>query len=293
MKQIGFIGLGAMGAPMAWNIHKAGYGLTVYNRSPDASRPFADAGITVQTSPAAVARDSDTVIIMVSDPAALDAVLHGPEGVLAGLGQNSLAINMSTVDHAATLQAAEAVTGAGGRFIDAPVSGTVKPAEDGTLVVLAGGEAADIDEATPLLEAMGKAVVRCGAAGQGTHMKLVLNLMLGGMMELLAEGLMLSRRFGLDAEQVLGAIAAGPLGAPLYQMKGEMMVKGRFPKQFPIDLLFKDMNLVLGEAGRNGVPLPAIAAVREQLSAARALGHGDEDMAAIIRVLEHASGAAG
>lgn len=281
MQTVGFIGLGAMGAPMAWNLHKAGLDLAVWNRSESRTREFANAGMQVADSPAALAAGRDAIVIMVSDPAALDAVLHGANGLLAGLQPDALVVNMSTVSHAATLAARDAVTGKGARFVDAPVSGTVKPAEDGTLVVLAGGADADLQAAKPLLNAMGKKTVHCGDVGQGTRMKLVINLMLGGMMELLAEGLQLGRHGDLDPELVLDAIANGPLGAPLYGMKGRMMLDGKFDKQFPIDLLFKDMNLVLEEAGIHRLPVHAGAAVRERLSEARAAGLGDLDMAAL------------
>ena len=197
MQSIGFVGLGAMGASMAWNIHKAGHALSVYNRSPQRAAPFAEAGLTVHDSPAALAAGADAVVIMVTDPGALHAVLHGSEGLLAGLRPGAVVINMSTVSPDATAAAHAAVSAAGGRFVDAPVSGTVKPAEDGTLVVLAGGAPADVDAVLPVLECMGKTVIRCGEVGTGTRMKLVLNLMLGGMMAMLGEGLALGQAMGL------------------------------------------------------------------------------------------------
>jgi 3-hydroxyisobutyrate dehydrogenase/2-hydroxy-3-oxopropionate reductase len=227
---------------------------------------------------------------MVTDPEALASVLDGENGLLAGLGSRGegtpLVINMSTVSPEATISAAEQVEKAGGRFVDAPVSGTVKPAKDGNLVVLASGEAGDLDAAEPLLLTMGKAVVRCGAVGQATRMKLVLNLMLGGMMQCLAEGLALADSQGLDGNAVLEALAGGPLGAGLYQMKGPMMLGGEFSKQFPIDLMFKDLNLVLDTAGDARLALPMTAAVRESFNAARGQGYGDEDMAAVFKVLQ-------
>lgn len=286
MQTVGFIGLGAMGAPMAWNLHKAGFDLAVWNRSESRTRDFADAGMQVADSPAALAAGRDAIVIMVSDPAALEAVLHGADGLLTGLQPDTLVVNMSTVSHAATLAARAAVAEKGAHFVDAPVSGTVKPAVDGTLVVLAGAEDDTLAAAQPLLDAMGKKTVHCGGVGQGTRMKLVINLMLGGMMELLAEGLQLGKHGGLDPELVLDAIANGPLGAPLYGMKGRMMLDGKFDKQFPVDLLFKDMNLVLEEAGLQRLPVHAAAAVRERLTEARAAGYGELDMAALYKLMD-------
>ncbi|MEJ2343929.1 MAG: NAD(P)-dependent oxidoreductase [Gammaproteobacteria bacterium] len=290
MQSIGFIGLGNMGAPMAWNIHKAGYRLSVYNRTPARAQPFRDAGMEVAATPAALAADADVVVIMVTDPAALHGVIAGTDGVVDGLKAGTTVINMSTVSPDASLEAAGIVQEHGGRFVDAPVSGTVKPAEEGTLVVLAGGAREDLEAVAPLLETMGRQVVYCGGIGDATRMKLVLNLLLGGMMELLAEALALGKGFGLDGAAILNAVAAGPLGAPLYAMKGEAMLAGRFASQFPVELMFKDMNLVLQAAGQLAVPLPATAAVRESFNAARALGYGDEDMAAVIQVFNKLSG---
>lgn len=289
MKNIGFIGLGAMGAAMAHNIRKGGYTLGVYNRNILRSRPFMEEGITVYSSPADAAFFNDAIIIMVTDPPALAEVIDGDNGILTGLHRkttgSTLIINMSTVSPQATLAAAAKLRAAGGRFIDAPVSGTVKPAQDGTLIILAAGDDADIDAAEPLLKTMGKAVVRCGATGQATRMKLVLNLMLAGMMQCLAEGLSLAESQNLEGNAVLAAISGGPLGAGLYQMKGGMMLDEVFTKQFPVDLMFKDLNLVLDAAGQAQQPLPMTAIVRETFSAARGLGYGDEDIAAVIKVL--------
>jgi len=295
MQKIGFIGLGAMGAAMARNIAKAGYQLGVYNRSPVRSKPFQDQGIPVYTSPAETARACEAVVIMVRDPAALGEILHSDNGLLQGLRDNAagnkLIINMSTVSPAAILNAAAAVRAAGARFIDAPVSGTVKPAEDGSLLILAAGENGDIDTAEPLLKTMGKSVLRCGAVGQATRLKLVLNLILAGMMQSLAEGLRLADSQDIPGGTVLQALQGGALGAGLYSMKGPMMIEGKFKKQFPVDLMFKDLNLVLEAAGEARQPLPMTASIRETFSTARSLGYGDEDMAALIKVLQRHSGA--
>jgi 3-hydroxyisobutyrate dehydrogenase-like beta-hydroxyacid dehydrogenase len=290
MQSVGFIGLGNMGAPMAWNIHKAGYRLAVYNRTAERAQPFDDAAIAVAATPAALAGEVDVVVVMVTDPAALHAVIAGTDGVVNGLKPGATVINMSTVSPDASVEVASVVEEHGGRFVDAPVSGTVKPAEQGTLVVLAGGAREDVEAVTPLLETMGRQVVYCGGIGDATRMKLVLNLLLGGMMELLAEALALGKGFGLDGAAILKAVAAGPLGAPLYAMKGEAMLAGRFAKQFPVELMFKDLNLVLQAAGQLAVPLPVTAVSRESFNAARALGYGDEDMAAVIQVFDKLHG---
>jgi 3-hydroxyisobutyrate dehydrogenase-like beta-hydroxyacid dehydrogenase len=289
-EKVGFIGLGAMGTPMAWNIHGGGFELSVFNRTPDRTRPFAEQGVTAFSTPALLAAGSDIVVTMVSDDEALHAVLNGDGGVLAGLGRGKVVVNMGTVSPEATLAAAEAVHALGAHFVDAPVSGTVQPAEEAKLVVLAGGTGEDVARVRPVLETIGKVVVHCGDLPQGTHMKLVLNLMLGNLMQTLAEGLSLGSALELDPRQVLDTVADGPLGAPLFQLKGGNILAGDFDKQFPLDLLFKDLNLVQETAGKVQVPLPQTAATREAANTARATGHGDEDMAALIRVLEQVTG---
>lgn len=283
--KVGFIGLGTMGGPMALNIHGAGFPLGVYNRSQERAEPFEGKGIPVFVSPRQLARESETVIVMVTGPSDLLAVLQGEEGVLAGLAAGRTVINMSTVSPETTREAARLVAAAGGDFIDAPVSGTKKPAEEGTLVILAGGGRELVDRHRDLLLAMGKKVVYCGEAGMGTTMKLTINLLLGGMMQCLAEALVFGRKLGLDAEPFLEIVEAGPLAAPFYQLKGQMIRTGRFEKQFSVDLLHKDLTLILETAGRAGVMLPGTAAARETASGAKGMGLGAEDMAAVVRAL--------
>lgn len=285
MERVGFLGLGAMGTPMAWNVHKGGYELSVFNRSPTRADPFRERGIKVADSPADLAHHADVVIVMVTGPGDLLEVLEGGNGALAGLGRGMTVINMSTVSRDATTRAAHLVRETGARFVDAPVSGTVKPAEDAQLVILAGGDDQDIDLVEPLLLCMGKQVVRCGDIGQGTDMKLVINLMLGGMMALLAEGMAMSEALGLDGERVMEALDNGALAAPMYRIKGRAIREGRYDRQFPVDLVFKDLDLVLEAAGRHGQPLHATAAVRELYSAARGAGLGNEDLAAVYEVV--------
>ncbi len=286
MDKVGFIGLGAMGTPMAWNVRRHGYPLGVYNRSPGPLEPFRNAGVEVCDSPRSVAGRADIVIIMVTGPEALQAIMEGPDGVAAGITAGKVVVNMSTVSPEATLAAQTAVEAKGAAFVDAPVSGSVQPAEEGSLVILAGGDPKVIQRITPLLKAMGKAVVACGAVGQGTRMKLVLNLLLGTLMEGLAETMMLARGFGLDQAKLLEALGAGPLAAPIFQPKAKAILEGSYAGQFPVALMFKDLNLVLDAAGRSRIPLPQAAATRECFASAMARGLGEEDIAAVIKVLE-------
>ncbi|MFB6092238.1 MAG: NAD(P)-dependent oxidoreductase [Haloquadratum sp.] len=286
MKTVGVIGLGAMGAPMAWNVSDAGYPLVVYNRTKSRTEPFAEAGETVAESPRAVGARADVVIVMVTDDEALEAVLDGEEGLLAGLTEDTIVLQMSTVTPDATEAAAAAVADAGGRYVDAPVSGTVGPAEEGTLTVLAGGPDDLLGEVEGILAAVGDPIVDCGAVGDGARMKLFVNLLLGDMMGAFAEALAFGTKSGLEYEDMLTVVEAGAVDSPLFRIKGENVGAGDFDPRFPVDLQFKDLRYAVESANDLGVPLPQTAAARETFSAASGMGHGEEDMAAVVKFFE-------
>ncbi|QGN06918.1 NAD(P)-dependent oxidoreductase [Halorhabdus sp. CBA1104] len=287
---VGVIGLGAMGAPMAQNVSDAGYPLCVYNRTRERTEPFADAGHDVADSPAEVAQRADVVIVMVTDDEALEAVLEGEDGVLDGLTDGTIVLQMSTVTPAATAAAAEAVHNVGGRYVDAPVSGTVGPAKKGTLTVLAAGPDTLIAEVEGILSAIGEPVVDCGAVGDGTRMKLFVNLLLGDMMSAFAEALAFGTAQGLAYDDMLTVVEAGAVDSPLFSIKGENIAADDFEPRFPIDLQFKDLRYAVDEANESGVPLPQTAAARETFSAASGMGHGGQDMAAVVKFFEQVAG---
>ncbi|QSG11935.1 3-hydroxyisobutyrate dehydrogenase or related beta-hydroxyacid dehydrogenase [Halapricum desulfuricans] len=290
MQTIGFIGLGAMGAPMAWNLEEAGYDLLVYNRSDGPTEPFAEAGIEVADSPRAVGQQADIVVTMVTDDEALAAVLDGETGLLAGLDSETTVVQMSTVTPEATEAAAQTVRAQNARFVDAPVSGTVGPAEEGTLTVLAGGDDTVIDDVEGVLAAMGEPIVRCGEAGDGARMKLFVNLLLGDMMGAYAEALTFGAAQGLDLEAMQQVVEAGAVDSPLFEIKGDLIADRDFEPRFPVDLQFKDLRYANEVGNEIGVQLPQTAAARESFSAASAMGHGDEDMTAVIKYLESIAG---
>lgn len=290
IRRVGFIGLGAMGVPMAWNLHRAGFELSVFNRSPAPLQAFREAGIVTADSPAALAKGVDAVVIMVADPPALEAVSSGTNGILSALRPGTLVANMGTVSHQATRRLGEAVAALGGRFVDAPVVGTVKPAEDGNLLVLAGADAQDLAAAEGLLRPLAKRVFHCGTVGQGTRMKLAFNLLLAGMVELLGEAFVLAERGGVDTGLLLEVIGDSSLGAPLFQARGTAMYEGSFAKQFPTKWMLKDLDLILQEGRCAGVPLPVTASVGELFSAACSQGHAEEDIAAVLQVIRRLAG---
>jgi 3-hydroxyisobutyrate dehydrogenase-like beta-hydroxyacid dehydrogenase len=282
---VAFLGLGTMGTPMAANLLRRGHSLTVWNRTPSRAQPLVDAGARLATTPAAAARGAEAVITMLADPTALATVLYGSDGVVAALEPNALVIDMSTVDPLSARRADEAVRARGGRFVDAPVSGTRKPASEGTLVIMAGGAPADVERARPLLECMGR-VVPVGAVGQGMSMKLVLNGLGAHMMTGFSAMLVLGTKLGLPPRAMLDVIGAGAFSSPLYAGKGPRMLARDFAPDFKLALMHKDQELVLQTAESLGYAMPTLAAIRDVLGEAMKAGLGDGDLSGVIRLFE-------
>jgi 3-hydroxyisobutyrate dehydrogenase-like beta-hydroxyacid dehydrogenase len=290
MKQkIGFMGLGIMGRPMATNVLKAGYPVMVYNRSPEKADPLVQQGAGLASSPKALAKAADVVIAMVTGPEALGDLLWGPNGAGGAFNHNKIFINMSSVPPRYTRQLAGELEPSGVTFIDAPVSGTKKPAEDATLVILAGGPEDRIKALEPLLLAMGKKVVCCGPPGQGSMMKMVINLLLGLMMEGFAEALNFGRLGGLDMEAMLDTVFSGAMNSPMFQVKAANLREKKYPPAFPLKHLAKDAKFVVDTAFELGAPVPAGQVLLHLYRTGVAQGWGDEDISAIARVLEHLS----
>lgn len=282
-KKIGFIGLGAMGRPMVNNILKAGFNLGVYNRTESLAEAFRDEGATVFYAPWELAEICDLVIIMVTGPDDLLEIIDSIKDVIKG---EKIIINMSTVSYEATMQAAEIVHSKGGHFVDAPVLGTTGPAKEATLVILNGGEDKFLDELEPLFKVLGKNIVRCGSIGMATKMKLTVNMFLGNIMSAFAESLAFGRKMGLNPKIMIDTFTSSALGSPFLKFKGQAIAESDYRKTFPVDLIFKDLNLALQAAGKSGIPLGITSATREAYSGAIGLGLGDEDMAAVIKYYE-------
>jgi len=293
MKQkVGFMGLGIMGTPMAANVLKAGYPVMVYNRTPEKAEPLVKQGAGLALSPKALVKTADVVIAMVTGPEALGDLLWGPDGAGGAFSHNKVFINMSSVPPRYTRELAGELEPSGVTFIDAPVSGTKKPAEDGTLVILAGGPEDQIKMLSPLLLAMGKKVIYCGPAGQGSMMKMFINLLLGLMMEGFAEALNFGRLGGLDMEAMLDTVFSGAMNSPMFQVKAANLREKDYPPAFPLKHLAKDAKFVVDTAFELGAPVPAGQVLLQLYRTGVAQGWGDEDISAIARVLEHLSPAA-
>ena len=232
-QKIGFIGLGIMGQPMAANILRAGYDLMVYNRTRGKSLTLAKAGGIVADTPAELTNWADVIILMLTGPEAIDAVLYGEQGILSAPPSGKVVINMSTVSPSYTRTLDTCFASNAIVFIDAPVSGSKKPAIDGSLIILAGGPQEAINDLEPLFLSMGQKIIYCGEAGQGSAMKMTVNLLLAVMMEGLCESLNLARQLKLDTGLVLDSILAGPLGAAYLTSKMKCCGTMNFLCSFP------------------------------------------------------------
>lgn len=281
--KIGWIGLGHMGAPMAANLAKAGVPLTVYNRTP---RDLPGIKVPVAASAAEAARGADIVVTMVSDDAAEEAVLFGPGGVAEALAPGQVVVNMGTVSPKLAVSVAERLAKRGVAVLDAPVSGSVKPATDATLVILVGGTAAALETARPMFELLGKRAVHFGGPGQGARAKLAINLMLGVVMQGLAEAVTFGEASGLDTAALLDAIGESALASPLVAIKLAAIREGNFAAAFPLKHMAKDLRLASDAAA--GATIPAAEVVRGSYELAVNDGLGDKDVIAILESLRNA-----
>lgn len=284
--KIGFIGLGIMGSAMAANLAKAGFKVTVWNRSADKCTLLAGLGCTVADSPRVVAECSDVVIAMMADPGAVQSVRDGADGILVGLRSGAGYLDMSTVDAETSLESAGLAHQKGALFLEAPVAGSRKPAEDATLTIMAAGDRALYDTALPALEAMGKKILYLGNVGNAARMKLANNLVMSGMLTAFCEGMALASGSGLDTAQFLDVLDSGAVSNPMFRLKGPQIAANReFPTAFPLKHMQKDLRLALRLAEEIGQPLFATATVNELYKKALADGLGESDFAAVSRVI--------
>lgn len=288
--RIGFMGLGIMGLPMAENILQAGWELTVYNRSRERTAILAELGARVAATPRELAEHADVVVCMVTGPEAVYALLTGEDGCAHGLREGTVFVNMSTVSPAYAREIASGLEPLGVEYVDAPVSGSKKPAMEGSLVILAGGPDDTVAALEPLFLAMGRQVVRCGGVGRGSMAKMAVNMLLGAMMASLGETLAFGRRGGLDDDVLFEIINSGPLACGLFGLKEEMLRSGYYPAQFPLRHMAKDLKFALDTAYETGAAVPAAASMQQLYRSAAARGLGDMDFAAVAQLLGELGG---
>jgi len=280
--KIGWIGLGHMGVPMARNLMAAGYPLLAFNRTPDKAAAL---GCATAESPAALAAAVDVVVTMLSDDAAQEEVLFGPGGVAEGLRRGQTVVNMGTISPGASRAAAERLAKLGVEVLDAPVSGSVKPATEGTLVILVGGKAETFERCLPIFGVLGKRAFHFGAAGQGARAKLAVNMILGLTLQSLAEAVVLGEKSGLDRAMLLEMIGEAAVASPIVKLKLPSIAADDFTAAFPLKHMAKDFRLAVAEAAEVGAVLPITATAKESYGRAEAHGLGDLDIMAILQAL--------
>jgi 3-hydroxyisobutyrate dehydrogenase len=289
MANLGFIGLGAMGSRIAERLQRAGHLLTVYDRNAKRVEALAAKGAAAAWTPAEVAARSDIVLSCVTDDAAVEAVLLGRAGALERLLPGALVVDLSTVSPVTSRRLADAVRVKGAAFVDAAMSGSTPQAEQGALVVFAGGEPGAVQRARPILDTIAKTVVHMGPAGAGTTMKLVVNTLLGGGLQILAEALALGEKAGIGRERLAEVLGETVVISPAQRGKLSNAVANRFPSAFPARLMYKDFNLILAHAAALAVPMPTVA-VAAQLCAAQDARGPDEDFSAAIQLMRQLAG---
>ena len=286
MKKYGFLGLGIMGQAMAANLLKAGLDLTVWNRTADKCESLTGNGASHGETPAEVVAKSDITFAMVSDPAAARELCFGKQGVLEGITPGKGYIDVSTVDPQTSVEIGLAINKKGGRFLEAPVSGSKKPAEDGALVFLCAGDDSLYHEAMAALEVMGKKTFYFGEVARGAQMKLVINMIMGTMMTAFGEGLSLGEKAGLNMSDIITVLDQGVIANQMFRLKGPMMVGGRFPSAFPLKHMQKDMRLALQMGDENGQALFTSGAANASYIKARSKGCDDDDFSAVLQVIK-------
>ena len=289
-ESVGFIGLGIMGGAMAANLLKAGFDLTVWNRTPGRITPLAEAGAAVADGPADVAARSDIIVTCVSDTPDAEAVILGPGGVIEGARPGALVIDCSTISPEATKTIAARLKERGVHLLDAPVSGGSEGAAKGTLSIMLGGDAAQVSRAMPVLQAMGKTITHVGGQGAGQMAKLVNQVLVVVTMPGVAEALLLAQAGGLDLEQTLAAVGGGAAGSWMLNNRGPQVIRRDWRPGFTIDLQQKDLRLVLEAADQLGVPAPATALVFQFYRTLQQRGLGGEGNHALVKALEQLAG---
>jgi len=284
MEKIGFIGLGIMGSPMAKNLIKAGYRLTVYDIHPTAVQEVAAAGASVAANCPSVAANSDVIITMLPDSPEVESVVFGENGISTELRDGMLFIDMSTIAPASSIKISEFLKTRGVAALDAPVSGGQVGAEAATLSIMVGGAIAAFDRALPIFQKLGKNIVHIGEAGAGQVTKTCNQIVVGVTLQAVSEALNLAAAAGVDLYKVRQALSGGFAQSKVLEQHGLRIIEGNFQPGFKLKLHRKDLNISLETGRKLTVPLPCTAIVAQQMDAALALGMGEQDHTAISKI---------
>ncbi len=291
--EVGFIGLGLMGRPMALNLIKAGHSVHVWSRRRESMQPLLEAGAGDCDSAAAVARRAAVTISMVADAPDVDQVALGPDGVADGAGAGHIHIDMSTIAPAAAQSIAARLAERGIVALDAPVSGGEPGAIAGTLTIMVGGDAEAFERVRPLFAAMGKSITRIGDAGAGQVAKACNQILTGVGVASVAEALNFASKSGVDGARVREALLGGFAYSRILENHGQRMLERNFRPGFKAWMHQKDMRIVMDEAHRLGLALPTAAATMQLFNAMAGSGLGEDDSVAMLALLERMSGGAG
>lgn len=285
MTRVALLGLGIMGAGMAQNVLRAGYSLTVYNRTRERAAPLEAAGASIADSPRAAAQMAEVVISMVSDDRASQVIWLGPDGALAGAQHGAILIESSTLSTTWVRQLAVLAAERGCHFLDAPVSGSKPQVEAGELIFFVGGDAEVLEQVRPVLLSLGRRIEHLGPVGSGAIMKLINNLMGGVQIAVLAEGILLAQQAGLSMEQVIPLLINGAPGSPIVKGKAARIVARDYNTHFALRWMHKDLTYALEEAIQRNLPMPTVAAAREIYRLAMARGLSNEDFSAVAEAI--------
>ncbi len=283
--KVGFIGLGLMGSPMAKNIARKGFSLSVYNRSPEKTIGF-EGMATICESPAEAARNSEIIVTMVTGPDDVKEICLGKNGIVEGSKSGTIVIDMSTIGPEAAREICNELKSKGIQFIDAPVTGSTPRAISGELTIFAGGDESSFVKAKPVLESMGKDIHYMGESGSGQAIKLINNMIVASIMTAMSEGMLLADAEGLPREKVMKALENTPAMAPFMKLKMPNFVKNEFPVLFTIRNMKKDLDLAKNEAKKGRKKLPVLEEVSRLYDEGTATGLGEEDVSAVFKVLD-------
>lgn len=287
---VGVVGVGLLGSSVAGVLIDAGYDVIGYDVVPERTEALAARGGRPAHSAAEVARDADAVFTILPNLQSVEEAIAGGDGVLDGARESTAIIQMSTISPSLAVRLEQAARARGAGFLDAPVSGTSTMVARRDCVITVGGDPAVLQRCRAVLDAVAKRVFHVGPCGMGSHVKLVTNLIMGLNGVVLAEGLTLARRAGLDLSQMIEILSQGAAASKILEVRGARMVDARFDPMMKIDLFLKDIQLMLDAARALSVPLPLTATMQQLYTAALAQGHAKDDLAGVVRVYEAMAG---
>ncbi|HSB77978.1 MAG TPA: NAD(P)-dependent oxidoreductase [Candidatus Methylomirabilis sp.] len=293
MIRLGFVGLGVMGGRIAKRLLDSGRPLTGYNRTKSKAQWLLKAGMKWGETPCAIAQEVDVVFTMVTNTRALQDVVGGPDGLLAGLGPGKIFVDMSTVGPSASRELASQVAARGARMLDAPVSGSVSTLEEGKLSIMVGGDRSAFERVNPILQDIGPKVTYVGGNGLAVSMKIATNLSLAVQMLAFSEGVLLAEKSGIPRKTAVEVLLNSVIASPMLKYRGPFVLEKPAEAWFNVNMMQKDMTLALEMGRQLDVPLPTTATTNQLLTAARGMGVAEQDFAVIFEVLARMAGVSG